>query len=107
MMDAREPFENVVVALVSHAHLDHFQKDTAIEFLQKNPECALIASEEVAVAIRDSASKPSVANEAVVVWPEPGKVKNIEQAGFESKHFACSTQGHAITKFRILDCSCI
>ena len=93
MMDAREPFENVVVALVSHAHLDHFQKDTAIEFLQKNPECALIASEEVAVAIRDSASKPSVAHQAVVVWPEPGKIKNVEQSGIRIEAFRLQHAG--------------
>ncbi len=93
MMDAQQPFDNVVLALVSHVHLDHFQVETAVGFLQKNSDCMLMASEEVVLAIRNSASKPSVANQATVVWPEPGEMKKLEQNGIRIEAFRLQHAG--------------
>ncbi len=93
MMGAQEPFDNVVLALVSHAHLDHFQVETAVGFLQKNSGCMLMAAEEVVLAIRNSASKPSVANQATVVWPEPGEMKKLEQNGIRLEAFRLQHAG--------------
>ncbi len=93
MMEAQKPFDHVVLALVSHVHLDHFQVETAVGFLQKHSDCMLMASEEVVLAIRNSASKPSVANQATVVWPEPGEMKKLEQNGIRIEAFRLQHAG--------------
>lgn len=81
------PFAHVSLALASHVHLDHFQVETAVSFLQNNTACVLVSSEEVVLAVRSSKTEPSVANQTTSLWPEPGAVKRIEHDGIRIDAF--------------------
>ena len=93
MVTGQAPFDHVTLALASHVHLDHFQIETAVQFLQRNPESALMSGQEVILAIRNSAGQPSVANQAIVVWPQPGAVKTFEHDGIRVEAFRLRHSG--------------
>jgi L-ascorbate metabolism protein UlaG (beta-lactamase superfamily) len=93
MITGQAPFDNVTLALTSHVHLDHFQTETAVQFLQKNPQSALLSGEEVVLAIRETASQPSVANQVTVVWPEPDAWKTLEHDGIRIEAFRLRHSG--------------
>ncbi len=93
LITGQSPFDNVTLALTSHVHLDHFQTETAVQFLQKNPKSVLMSGEEVVLAIRESDSQPSVANQATIVWPEPGAIKTLEHDGIRIEAFRLRHSG--------------
>jgi L-ascorbate metabolism protein UlaG (beta-lactamase superfamily) len=91
MIGGQEPFADVTLALTSHVHLDHFQVEPAVRFLQTHSECLLVSGEEVVLAIRAAKSEPAVSNQAQILWPEPDKTQTIEHndiriEGFRLRH---------------------
>lgn len=102
MVSGQAPFDNVSLALASHVHLDHFQTETAVQFLQKNPNAVLMSGEEVVLAIRNSESEPNVANQATPLWPEPGKIKTVEHDGIKIEAFRLRHTGTRNTEVQNL-----
>lgn len=93
MIGGQEPFADVTLALTSHVHLDHFQVEPAVRFLQTHAECLLISGEEVVLAIRAADSETPVANQAQILWPEPDKIQTIEHDGIRVEGFRLRHSG--------------
>lgn len=87
LIGGRAPFADVSLALTSHVHLDHFQTEPAVRFLQTHPKSLLVSGEEVVLAIRDSKLQPSVAAQAQILWPDQGKVQPVEHDGIRVEGF--------------------
>lgn len=78
MLSSKPPFDSIDLALVSHAHRDHFQADFAASFLSLHPETRLISSPDVVAALKEVA--PDLDESRIeAVLPEPGESKTIEQ----------------------------
>lgn len=87
MVAGRPPFDGIDLALVSHAHRDHFQPESAAAFLVQHPATLLATSPQVLEALA-SASSPAEADRegaprAVTreVLPEPGQTLLLDHAG--------------------------
>jgi L-ascorbate metabolism protein UlaG (beta-lactamase superfamily) len=93
LVTGQAPFDNVTLALASHVHLDHFQVEPAVQFLQRNPDAAMISGEQVILAVRSEPSEPSVANQTIAVWPEPSKSKVVEHGGIKVEAFRLQHSG--------------
>jgi L-ascorbate metabolism protein UlaG (beta-lactamase superfamily) len=48
MLAGKPPFDGIELALASHHHRDHFQAETAAEFLRKHAETSFLSSPQVA-----------------------------------------------------------
>jgi L-ascorbate metabolism protein UlaG (beta-lactamase superfamily) len=53
MQSGRSPFDNVVLALVTHNHPDHFSPSFAARFMENNPNTALIAANDAVIAMKE------------------------------------------------------
>lgn len=76
---ATEPFDNVVVALASHVHGDHFQRAPAAKFLNAARAARLLSTPQV-VASLGSAFDSGDSLRSSVVWPETGRDDFFEGA---------------------------
>jgi Xaa-Pro aminopeptidase/L-ascorbate metabolism protein UlaG (beta-lactamase superfamily) len=79
LLEAKAPFDEVDLALVSHRHLDHVQPDPACAFLNASPETLLVTSPQVLALLREQT--PTLAG--VAQLPEPGARTTLEHAGIE------------------------
>jgi len=81
-MLAREaPFENVVLALVSHVHRDHFQRKAAMAFLLAHPETTLVSSPNVRLALESEPGFETVAGRVRSLEPGWGETLSFETDG--------------------------
>jgi len=68
----RAPFDQVTLALVSHAHPDHIQPKMAGKFLLRYPEAVLATSGEVIESVKLGFNRfDSVSDRIKKFWPEP------------------------------------
>jgi L-ascorbate metabolism protein UlaG (beta-lactamase superfamily) len=81
------PFDVVTLAFTSHVHLDHFQVEPAVLFLQTHPKTLFVSAEEVVLAVRHAESNPPVGNQTQVLWPEAGKFQSFEHNGIRVTGF--------------------
>jgi L-ascorbate metabolism protein UlaG (beta-lactamase superfamily) len=73
-MLAREaPFDNVVLALVSHVHRDHFQPRAAMAFLLAHPETTLVSSPDVRKALESEPAFDRVSERVKSLEPAWGE----------------------------------
>jgi L-ascorbate metabolism protein UlaG (beta-lactamase superfamily) len=73
LANARPPFDGLVLALVSHAHPDHFQVRPAEKFLSHNQQAQLISSPQVLSAFKSGAQDfASVQKKLTPVRPQVG-----------------------------------
>ncbi len=78
-MLAREaPFDNVVLALVSHVHRDHFQPQAAMAFLLAHPETTLVSSPDVRKALESQPAFDRVAQRVKSLEPAWGERLTLE-----------------------------
>lgn len=68
----RAPFDEVTLALVSHAHPDHFQPKMTGKFLIRYPEAVLATSGEVIENLKVGFNRfDTVSDRIKKFWPEP------------------------------------
>jgi L-ascorbate metabolism protein UlaG (beta-lactamase superfamily) len=73
LSNARPPFDGLVLALVSHAHPDHFQVRPAEKFLSHNKQAQLISSPQVLAAFKGGAQDyAAVQKKLMPVRPQVG-----------------------------------
>ncbi len=77
MLTREAPFDNVVLALVSHVHGDHFQPKAAMTFLHAHPETTLVSSPNVRTQLESEPGFKQIA----------GRVKSLEPAWGERLPF--------------------
>ena len=111
---ARPPFDDVVLALVSHAHADHLQAAPARAFLAHSPACRLWGPPQACEQVLDGAADPSLAERVSAIWPEVGGQEVQEFAGVQVESLRLShgsgrfadvqSLGHLVTLdgFRVL-----
>ena len=81
-MLAREaPFDNVVLALVSHVHGDHFQPQAAMDFLQAHPETTLVSSPSVRAQLESKPGFDQIAGRIQSLEPAWGERLTFEADG--------------------------
>lgn len=81
-MTGEPPFERIDLALVSHAHADHFQADVAVEFLQRHPETVLASSRQVLDAVRAKATElDRLSGRLLEFLPEEGQTASLTRDG--------------------------
>ena len=81
LLEAREPFAGVELALTSHVHRDHFQPEPAQSFLAAAPDCVFATSPQVIDALW-STEVADVREESVRdILPKPGETKTLELDG--------------------------
>lgn len=81
-MLAREPpFDNVVLALVSHVHRDHFQRQAAMAFLLAHPETTLVSSPNVRKALESEPAFDRVSERVKSLEPAWGERLALEIEG--------------------------
>lgn len=99
MVAGRDPFRSIPLALVSHAHPDHFQPEAAAAFLRRHPETLLVSSPEVLDALREGdGGHADPATRLKSVLPEPGEVVQLIHGGarigfLRLRHSSGSGQG--------------
>lgn len=71
MLAARAPFEDVDLALASHAHPDHFQAGPAAEFLRARPGTDFLSSPQVADELLERLGEHAAAERVEALLPEP------------------------------------
>ncbi len=76
----RAPFDDIELALVSHAHGDHFQPRPAEEFLSTAEETWLISSPQVLAELGDN---PTIAPRTRALLPEPGQTSAVHHEGID------------------------
>lgn len=79
LAQAHAPFDNVVFALASHVHRDHFQTAPASAFLNAGRAAQLMSTPQVIESLGYT-SWTEDSDRALVVWPETGRDRVVQGA---------------------------
>ena len=81
MVSGGGAFEHVALALITHAHPDHFHAQTVVDFLGAHDESVLVSTDEVAAALAEVPGYEAVAERVIVPNLETGQCTSIEAGG--------------------------
>lgn len=96
LTSAAAPYDLVQLALVSHAHADHFQPAPAKRFLEARENALLLGSQAVIDQILDKGGAEGALSRRVrAVMPEPNQIVTVEHAGIRVDIFRTSHGGQA------------
>lgn len=87
------PFNNIDLALTTHSHGDHFEADTAVDFLIANPQTFHLSTEEVAGMISAQPNGNQVADRSQGSSPPLGTRETVNVAGISVEIFRVDHHG--------------
>ena len=83
MLAAEHPFDDVDLIVVTHDHLDHFNAALVLAYMQSNPRCRLIGTEQVKERLKKRECFESIEKRVHAVTPPKGGAKNVSVNGVE------------------------
>jgi L-ascorbate metabolism protein UlaG (beta-lactamase superfamily) len=69
--EAGFPFNRINLALTTHIHGDHFNRDAAVDFLIANPEANHLSTIEVDESLQTSSSYNQIQSQSRCIFPDP------------------------------------
>jgi len=81
MVLAEEPFDDVVLALASHRHADHFQAAAAANYLEERTDCTFSAATDVIQLLSAEPSYESFSERVRLQAPARGERTQLEVDG--------------------------
>jgi L-ascorbate metabolism protein UlaG (beta-lactamase superfamily) len=95
---AREPYNNIDVLLVSHLHLDHFHPESVGLHLKNNKSAQLISSEQIVSGVKEKfANFPEIESRVKQVTPGWKSQTTVEHAGIKIKVLGLKHSGSNFT----------
>ena len=85
MRGAKEPFDQIDLILVTHAHIDHFDSEVTAEHMVNNSQAILIGSSQVDEKLRATALYPQIESRIQVVPTRIDSVVQLQLAGIHVK----------------------
>jgi len=79
--EAGFPFNRINLALTTHIHGDHFDRDAAINFLIANPNASHLSTNEVDESLQASSSYNQIQSQSIGIFPNPSSRIQTEAAG--------------------------
>ena len=97
------PFASVQLALVTHAHLEHFHPETAGAFLRMHPETTLASSADVLQAMREGYPEyAAIEDQLTEVEPDEGEIADLVVAGIRVEFLALRHEASEFYPERVL-----
>lgn len=79
--EAEFPFNRINLALTTHIHGDHFDRDSAVDFLIANPNASHLSTNEVDESLRTSSGYNQIQSQTIGIFPAPSSRIQTEIAG--------------------------
>ncbi len=81
MLDAKPPFDDVDVVLVTHDHRDHFDPELTMKYLQRNRSCLFVGPDSVVNRLTGLDGYDAVKERIRAATPNLGQVENVSASG--------------------------